>query len=85
MISIKRSVAHPNDEKRAGSALKALDQNRRAASRDTTCPWKVKRWLLPKVDTKDEASRPLNKLSTILATVQPDPYVDNRLKTMTLI
>ena len=84
MISIKQSVAYPNNERRVAQALKALDLNRRATSRDTTCPWKVERWLLPKVDTEDEASRPLNKLPTILATIQPNLYVNNRLKIMTL-
>ena len=84
-ISIKRNIAYPNNERSAAQALKAPDPNRRAASRDIICPWKAEQRLLPKADTENETSHPLNKLPTILATVQPDPYVDNRLKTMTLI
>ena len=38
-----------------------------------------------KVDAKEEMSHPLNKLLVILATVQLVPYVDYRLKIMTLI
>ena len=68
-ISIRQSVTCPNDERRAAQALKEPDLNRRVSSLRHHMSSTSETAASAKTDTEEKASRPLNRLPAMLATV----------------